>query len=29
MIWIGYGFDVYKFGGEGLLVICGEKIDYL
>ena len=28
MIRIGHGFDVHKFGGEGPLVICGEKIDY-
>ncbi|KAF7772097.1 2-C-methyl-D-erythritol 2,4-cyclodiphosphate synthase [Pseudoalteromonas citrea] len=28
MIRIGHGFDVHKFGGEGPLVICGEKIPY-
>ncbi len=28
MIRIGHGFDVHKFGGEGPLTICGEKIDY-
>ncbi len=28
MFRIGHVFDVHKFGGEGPLVICGEKIDY-
>ncbi|CAM2945169.1 MULTISPECIES: 2-C-methyl-D-erythritol 2,4-cyclodiphosphate synthase [Pseudoalteromonas] len=28
MIRIGHGFDVHKFGGEGPITICGEKIDY-
>ena len=28
MIRIGHGFDVHKFGGQGPLTICGEKIDY-
>ncbi|MCO7189304.1 MULTISPECIES: 2-C-methyl-D-erythritol 2,4-cyclodiphosphate synthase [unclassified Pseudoalteromonas] len=28
MIRIGHGFDVHKFGGEGPLTICGEKIPY-
>lgn len=28
MIRIGHGFDVHKFGGEGPLVICGEKVPY-
>ncbi|MEC8224542.1 MAG: 2-C-methyl-D-erythritol 2,4-cyclodiphosphate synthase [Pseudomonadota bacterium] len=28
MIRIGQGLDVHNFGGEGPLVICGEKIDY-
>ncbi|KNC67196.1 2-C-methyl-D-erythritol 2,4-cyclodiphosphate synthase [Pseudoalteromonas ardens] len=28
MIRIGHGFDVHKFGGEGPLTICGEKISY-
>jgi 2-C-methyl-D-erythritol 2,4-cyclodiphosphate synthase len=28
MIRIGHGFDVHKFGGEGPLIICGEKIPF-
>ena len=28
MIRIGHGFDVHKFGGEGPLTICGEKIPF-
>ncbi|BBN82761.1 2-C-methyl-D-erythritol 2,4-cyclodiphosphate synthase [Pseudoalteromonas sp. A25] len=28
MIRIGHGFDVHKFGGEGPLTICAEKIPY-
>jgi 2-C-methyl-D-erythritol 2,4-cyclodiphosphate synthase len=28
MIRIGHGFDVHKFGGEGPLTICGEKIAF-
>ncbi|KZN48636.1 2-C-methyl-D-erythritol 2,4-cyclodiphosphate synthase [Pseudoalteromonas luteoviolacea] len=28
MFRIGHGFDVHKFGGQGPLVICGEKIGY-
>ncbi|MBE0369434.1 2-C-methyl-D-erythritol 2,4-cyclodiphosphate synthase [Pseudoalteromonas aurantia] len=28
MIRIGHGFDVHKFGGEGPLMICGEKIPF-
>ncbi|MCF6435268.1 MULTISPECIES: 2-C-methyl-D-erythritol 2,4-cyclodiphosphate synthase [Pseudoalteromonas] len=28
MIRIGHGFDVHKFGGDGPLTICGEKISY-
>lgn len=28
MIRIGHGFDVHKFGGEGPLVIGGEKIPF-
>ncbi|NOU51657.1 2-C-methyl-D-erythritol 2,4-cyclodiphosphate synthase [Pseudoalteromonas sp. JBTF-M23] len=29
MIRIGHGFDVHKFGGEGPLTVCGEKIPYV
>lgn len=28
MIRIGHGYDVHKFGGEGPITLCGEKIDY-
>ena len=28
MIRIGHGCDVHKFGGEGPLTICGEKIPF-
>ncbi|ESP92945.1 MULTISPECIES: 2-C-methyl-D-erythritol 2,4-cyclodiphosphate synthase [Pseudoalteromonas] len=28
MFRIGHGFDVHKFGGQGPLVICGEKIEF-
>lgn len=28
MIRVGHGYDVHKFGGEGPLTLCGEKIDY-
>ena len=28
MIRIRHGFDVHKFGGEGPLTICGEKIPF-
>ncbi|GMM83719.1 2-C-methyl-D-erythritol 2,4-cyclodiphosphate synthase [Pseudoalteromonas sp. MTN2-4] len=28
MIRIGHGFDVHKFGDEGPLTICGEKIPF-
>ncbi|MBQ4851544.1 2-C-methyl-D-erythritol 2,4-cyclodiphosphate synthase [Pseudoalteromonas sp. MMG012] len=28
MIRIGHGFDVHKFGGEGPLMICGEKVPF-
>ncbi|MGB3726366.1 MAG: 2-C-methyl-D-erythritol 2,4-cyclodiphosphate synthase [Glaciecola sp.] len=28
MIRIGHGYDVHKFGGEGPIVLCAEKIDY-
>ena len=28
MIRIDHGFDVHKFGGEGPLTICGEKIPF-
>lgn len=28
MIRIGHGFDVHKFGGEGPIVLCGQKIEY-
>lgn len=28
MIRIGYGFDVYCFGGEGFIIIGGVKIFY-
>jgi 2-C-methyl-D-erythritol 2,4-cyclodiphosphate synthase len=25
---IGHGYDVHKFGGEGPITICGERINY-
>ena len=25
---IGHGYDVHKFGGNGPITLCGEKIDY-
>jgi 2-C-methyl-D-erythritol 2,4-cyclodiphosphate synthase len=28
MIRIGHGYDVHKFGGQGPITLCGEKIDY-
>ncbi|AOT07155.1 2-C-methyl-D-erythritol 2,4-cyclodiphosphate synthase [Pseudoalteromonas luteoviolacea] len=28
MFRIGHGFDVHKFGGQGPLIICGEKIEF-
>lgn len=28
MIRIGHGYDVHKFGGDGPITLCGEKIDY-
>ncbi|WP_440054083.1 2-C-methyl-D-erythritol 2,4-cyclodiphosphate synthase [Pseudoalteromonas sp. T1lg65] len=28
MFRIGHGFDVHRFGGDGPLTICGEKIPY-
>lgn len=28
IMWIGYGFDVYVFGGEGLIIIGGVCIFY-
>lgn len=23
VIWIGYGYDVYKFGGDGFIILGG------
>ncbi|GAB56734.1 2-C-methyl-D-erythritol 2,4-cyclodiphosphate synthase [Glaciecola punicea ACAM 611] len=28
MIRVGHGYDVHKFGGEGPITLCGEKIDH-
>jgi len=28
MMRIGHGYDVHKFGGDGPITLCGEKIDY-
>ena len=28
MIRIGHGYDVHKFGGDGPVILCGEKIPY-
>ncbi len=28
MVRIGHGFDVHKFGGQGPIVLCGQKIEY-
>lgn len=25
---IGHGYDVHKFGGQGPVILCGEKIDH-
>jgi 2-C-methyl-D-erythritol 2,4-cyclodiphosphate synthase len=25
---VGHGYDVHKFGGQGPIILCGEKIDY-
>lgn len=28
MIRVGHGYDVHKFGGNGPITLCGEKIDH-